>query len=48
MGIVTWWGATDAGDGVVNKVPEKRSDHKYDIRYDIMYTFTAKNVARVY
>lgn len=26
MGIVTWCGATGAGDGVVNKVPEKQSD----------------------
>lgn len=24
MGIVTWCGATGAGDGVVNKVPEKQ------------------------
>lgn len=23
MGIVTWWGVTDAGDGVVSKVPEE-------------------------
>ncbi len=22
MGIVTWWGATGPGDGVVNKVPD--------------------------
>lgn len=23
VGIVTWWGATGAGEGVVNKVPER-------------------------
>lgn len=27
MAIVTGWGATGAGDGVVNKVPEKQKEH---------------------
>lgn len=32
MGIVTWWGATGAGDGVVNKVPEKQSGNRVNTK----------------